>query len=140
MRPLLQGAGVGGGGGQTLRAPSVTSLSFMLSFWDVCRHPYGCIDGSRQRSIRATCSHLFHFPPRLTNAEALPFPLTPPTDPTGTKRIPGFVLPCGALCNGQRSSIPIQGYVSAVAKLELSMRNREAREEALCCGTAPRAL
>lgn len=118
--------------GQTLQAPSVTSLSLMLSFWAVDTLPYGCVDGSRQRNTTIQCSHWLSSL-GLKNAAALSLPSCP-EQPECKKQDPEglFSTLQGA---GLPNSHP-RTQTNAKKNLELSMHNREAREEAPAGGAA----
>lgn len=96
----------------------------MLSFWAVYTHPYGCVDGSRQRNTKTQCSHLFNSL-GLKNAAALSLPLVPRVQETRPK---GFFF---AIPNSH-----LRAQLDTIKKLELSMHNTEAREEALAGNTA----
>lgn len=118
--------------GQTLQAPSVTSLSLMLSFRAVYTLPYGCVDGSRQRNTKIQCSHWFRSP-GLKNAAALSFPSCP-EQPECKKQDPEGVFSTlqGAGLPNSHPRTP----TNAIKNLELSMHNREAREEAPAGGAS----
>lgn len=95
------------------------------------------IDGSRQRNSRMTLFSLGSFSSETEKRRSSFLSANAPGDPTGRNTIPRFFV---FFCLVQWAALPNSQpeiQANATKKLELSMRNREAREEAPSRGPAP---